>query len=170
MKANLSWQLKCQAGPISVNRRSCGGFELSYRDIRYALTCTQSHAAHEYFPTPPASQVEREPNDGAAVATPVEAGRAVEGWLAPRGDEDWYAFTPPAPGRVRAALAGAPAGSAPTLRILDGKRALLASANGTSVTADVAEAGAPIYVVVKDHAGKASAASYSLTVTVEGAP
>jgi len=116
---------------------------------------------------PPGAASEREPDNDAASATLVTAGAPVRGYLAPRGDEDWYAVTAPETGgRLRAALDRAPPGTSPIVRILDGRRAELASARGTSATA-VVPAG-PCFVVVRDAAkGTSPREPYQLTVSFE---
>src|SRR5439155_21143195 len=57
-------------------------------DAPYHLTFTA---------VPAAPELEREPNDNAASSTKWPDGlSAMRGWLAPRGDEDWFRFTAPA--------------------------------------------------------------------------
>ena len=69
--------------------------------------------------TQPAPDEEREPNDGPATATPWLPGApTMQGRLAPRGDEDWFAFT------ATAAPAGAHFGGPmpASVKIVDAER------------------------------------------------
>ncbi|MGZ3460144.1 MAG: ABC transporter substrate-binding protein, partial [Archangium sp.] len=68
----------------------------------------------------PEDGVEREPNDRAVDATPLQLGQAMAGFIGHAGDEDWYrlelpepAGAPPAPAPAPAPDAGEATGAAP---------------------------------------------------------
>jgi hypothetical protein len=106
-------------------------------DAPYRLTATVAA---------PAPDEEREPNDGPSTATPwLPGAAAMHGWLAPRGDQDWYAFT------ATAAPAGAHfAGPmAASVKIVDAERKVVTP--GTPLVA-----GKGYFVVVKAAAEKSS--------------
>lgn len=116
-------------------------------DAPYRLTATVAQVAPDE---------EREPNDGAATATPWLPGSPqMRGRLAPRGDEDWYAIT----------ATGAPAnahfsGALPaSVKIYDEQRKLVAPGTATV-------AGKRYYVVIKAASDKASNPRELYTVTL----
>ncbi len=116
-------------------------------DAPYRLTATLAT---------PAPDEEREPNDGPATATPWPAGSpTVRGRLAPRGDEDWYAFT------AGSAPAGAHyAGPMPaSVRIVDEQRRVVAP--GTPLVG-----GKRYFVVVKAASERSSNPRELYTVTL----
>ncbi len=124
-------------------------------DAPYKLTLTVE---------PDDGATEHEPDDGAAEATPIDAGRPVRGWLAPKGDQDWYRVTAPAgAATIKATLEGA-ARSA-TVAIGEGSRV----APGVGATAAAAVvAGRTYFVLVADRAKSApSSEPYRLTVAFE---
>jgi len=120
-------------------------------DAPYRLTVTMQQ---------PVPDEEREPNDGATTATPWLPGAAVmKGRLAPRGDEDWYAFvaTGSGPGSTASAHFGGPMPA--SVKIVDeGRKVMLP---GTALTA-----GKKYFVVVKAANEKTANARETYTVTL----
>ena len=116
-------------------------------DAPYRLTATMAQ---------PVPAEEREPNDGMTTATPwLPGATAMRGRLAPRGDEDWYAFT------ATATPAGAHfSGPMPaSVKIVDEQRRVVTP--GTPLTA-----GKRYFVVVKAAAEKTSNPRELYTVTL----
>jgi hypothetical protein len=116
-------------------------------DAPYRLTATM---------TQPVPDEEREPNDGPTTATPwLPGATAMKGRLAPRGDEDWFAFT------ATAAPAGAHFGGPmpASVKIVDEQRKVVPP--GTPLVA-----GKRYYVVVKAAGEKASNPRELYTVTL----
>ena len=116
-------------------------------DAPYRLTATVVQ---------PAPDEEREPNDGPATATAWSVGSAtMRGRLAPRGDEDWYAFS----------ATGAPAGAhfagpmPASVKIVDEQRRVVPP--GTPLAA-----GKRYFVVVKASSDKGSNPRELYTVTL----
>lgn len=56
--------------------------------------------------TPRGPDEEREPNDRVVQATPLAKGQKMKGYLAPAGDEDWYALEAQGPSIARIAVTG----------------------------------------------------------------
>jgi hypothetical protein len=108
---------------------------------------------------PPAPDEEREPNNNPTQATPwLPGAQLMRGHLAPRGDEDWYAFVGP-PGKSRASVrveGGPPA----VARIVDEARLPLPPGGALTV-------GKRYYVVVKGASDKAASARDPYTVTLQ---
>jgi hypothetical protein len=120
-------------------------------DAPYRLTVTMQQ---------PVPDEEREPNDGPTTATPWLPGATMmKGRLAPRGDEDWYAFvaTASGPGATASAHFGGPMPA--SVKIVDeGRKVMLP---GTALVA-----GKKYFVVVKAAGDKASNAREPYTVTL----
>jgi hypothetical protein len=120
-------------------------------DAPYRLTVTMQQ---------PVPDEEREPNDGATTATPWLPGATVmKGRLAPRGDEDWYAFaaTASGPGSTASAHFGGPMPA--SVKVVDeGRKVMLP---GTALVA-----GKKYFVVVKAANEKTANARETYTVTL----
>jgi hypothetical protein len=102
---------------------------------------------------PPAADLEREPNNGPSAATPWPAGAAsMRGFLAPRGDEDWFRFVaPPDKARAVVELSG-PTGL--TVRLTDEARAPLGPSEGATRAAGPVATGKTYFVSVKGQSDK----------------
>jgi hypothetical protein len=108
---------------------------------------------------------EREPNNAAPNATVIEAGKAMRGFIAPRGDEDWFKITAPdGATTVKATVEGGP-GKALAVKLTDETKAPLGPGSGATQSAPV-QGGKSYFVVVRDPSGKASSTSDSYTLTV----
>jgi hypothetical protein len=124
-------------------------------DAPYRLTFTA---------VPSAPDLEREPNDNAAQATRWPDGAAsMRGWLAPKGDEDWFRFTAPA-GKVKvtAAVENAPAA---TLKLVDENKAPLGPSTGKASASGPVVAGKTYLVSLKG--GSDALNNYTVTLTFE---
>lgn len=124
-------------------------------DAPYRLTATMTQAVPEE---------EREPNDGPTTATPwLPGAAAMRGRLAPRGDEDWYAFVAQAAGAGPGATATAGAhfsGPMPaSVKIVDEGRRVVTP--GTALVP-----GKRYFVVVKAAGEKTSNPRELYTVTL----
>ena len=103
---------------------------------------------------------EREPNDGPTTATPwLPGATAMKGRLAPRGDEDWYAFVATASGAGATASAHFGGPMQASVKIVDEQRKVMLP--GTALTA-----GKRYFVVVKAGSEKATNARELYTVTL----
>jgi hypothetical protein len=117
-------------------------------DAPYRLTATMQQ---------PVPDEEREPNDGPTTATPWLPGATVmKGRLAPRGDEDWYAFTATA-GATASAHFGGPMPA--SVKIVDEQRKVVLP--GTALVA-----GKRYFIVVKAGSEKATNPRELYTVTL----
>ena len=114
-------------------------------DAPYHLTATVATAAPDE---------EREPDDGPATATPF-AGSSMRGWLAPRGDQDWYAVTGDGAARTVRVDGPVPASA----RIVDGNRHTVPPGMPLA-------AGQRYYVVVKATSERSSNPRELYTVTL----
>jgi hypothetical protein len=141
------------AGCVRVTARA----KDSAFDAPYRLTLTA---------VPATPDLEREPNDSAAQATPWPDGTAaMHGWLAPKGDEDWLRFTAPAgKSKVTATLDNAPAA---TLKLVDENRAPLGPSTGKSNASGPVAAGKSYFVVVKGDKAADALNPYTVTLTFE---
>jgi hypothetical protein len=112
--------------------------------------------------------LEREPNDTAATATPWPDGAsAMRGWLAPKGDEDWLRFTAPAgKSKVTASVDGPVPAS---LKLLDENKAPLGPSTGKNTAAGAIVAGKSYFVSLRAQSEKAADAlnPYTVTLTFE---
>jgi hypothetical protein len=114
---------------------------------------------------PATPDLEREPNDAPASATHWPDGAAtMRGWLAPRGDEDWFRFTAPAgKTKVSATVEG---GVPAVLKLVDESKAPLGPAIGKSSASGPVVAGKSYFVSVKAQSEKAADALDAYTVTL----
>ena len=125
-----------------------------------------------FLVTPDDGETEHEPNANAAEATPISAGRAMRGFLFPRRDEDWYrVIAPDGVTAITAEAQGGPSGL--EVKITDEKGMSIGKGKGGSgpgmVASAAAQAGASLFVVVRDASAKQASSSdpYRLTVAFE---
>jgi hypothetical protein len=128
-------------------------------DAPYRLTFTA---------VPASPELEREPNDNAATATRWPDGvAAMRGWLAPRGDEDWFRFTaPPGKSKVTASVEGpVPA----VVKLSDENKAPLGPSTGKATASGPVAGGKSYFVSLKAQSEKAADAlnPYTLTLIFE---
>jgi hypothetical protein len=118
-----------------------------------------------FVAVPLGPDVEREPNDAPAAATHWPDGTtAMHGWLAPRGDEDWFRFTAPAgKSKVSATVEG---GVPAVLKLVDENRAPLGPSTGKNTASGPVVAGKSYLVSVKAQSEKAADALDAYTVTL----
>jgi hypothetical protein len=152
------WLPPWPLGAAAIYRVSARARDTAF-DVPYRLTLTAA---------PPDGGLEREPNGAAATATPWPAGApTVRGYLAPRGDEDWFRFVGPA-GKARAAvtLAG-PSGL--VVRLVDVAGAPLGPSEGPTRAAGPIAPGGSYFVTVKAARDTASSSRepYTLTLTFD---
>ncbi|MSP60202.1 MAG: hypothetical protein EXR72_07635 [Myxococcales bacterium] len=110
---------------------------------------------------------EHEQGNTPAQVTPLTPARAMQGFLFPRGDEDWYRITAPdGAATLHATLEGGPKGIA--LKVTDEARVPLGPAAGLTASGPI-QPGKSYLVQVRDPAGKATSAreAYRLTVRFE---
>jgi len=121
-----------------------------------------------FVAVPLTPDTEREPNDAPATATPWPDGTAaMHGWLAPRGDEDWFRFTAPA-GKSKVS-AGVEGGVPAVVKLVDESKAPLGPATGKTTASGAVAAGKSYFVSVKAQSEKAADAldAYTLTLSFE---
>ena len=112
--------------------------------------------------------LEREPNDAAASATHIPDGRtAMRGWLAPKGDEDWYRFTAPA-GKAKVTV-HVDGGALPmALKLVDENKMPLQPATSKTSASGPIVPGKSYLVSVRAQEHAADALNpYNLTLTFE---
>jgi hypothetical protein len=128
-------------------------------DVPYTLTLSTQPAGED---------TEVEPNNNATQAT-VLKGTTARGWLAPKGDEDWFRFTVPDGATKASAAVTAPSGVTLSVRLVDDTKTPLGPALGGGRAAGPVTAGRSYYAVVKASSEKQSNPrdSYTLTVKTE---
>jgi hypothetical protein len=147
-------------GPPDCVRVAARARDVAF-DAPYRLTLRAVAAAPD---------LEREPNNGPGSATPWPDGApTMRGYLAPRGDEDWFRFTAPA-GKTRARVSlEAPSGLAASVRLVDEARAPLGPSTGPTRAEGPIAAGKTYFVAVKPQSDKAANATdaYTVSLTLE---
>jgi hypothetical protein len=126
---------------------------------------------------PPAAGWEVEPNDWTAVATPVQLGASVRGYLGEADDKDWFSITPTANGRLTVRVA-VPAGvDVVLLHDTQGKGSTNKEGPGEDEAATWdAHEGKPILVGVSRKPPEKGAevtgldAPYELSISTDGSP
>jgi hypothetical protein len=129
------------------------------RDTAFDAPYRLSFTAVPYTP-----DLEREPNDSAALATRWPDGQAtMRGWLAPKNDEDWFRFIAPAgKSKVTASIDSAAA----TLKLTDESKAPLGPSTGKNSAAGPVVAGKSYFVSVRAPSADAIN-TYRITLSFE---
>jgi hypothetical protein len=149
--------------PEALPPGACGCVRVTARakdsayDAPYRLTFTA---------VPATPDLEREPNESAGQATRWPDGTtAMHGWLAPKGDEDWFRFTAPAgKSKVTASVENA---AAATLKLSDENKAPLGPSTGKTSASGPVVAGKSYFVSLKSEKGADALAQYTVTLTFE---
>ena len=123
-------------------------------DAPYHLTVTAA---------PPEKDLEREPNNTTAFATPWGDGPTMRGYLAPRADEDWYRFSAPA-GKTLASVSVVPPA---VLRLVDDGKAPLGPAEPAGHASGPIVAGKSYFVSVKAISDKSTSPKDPYTITLK---
>jgi hypothetical protein len=123
-------------------------------DAPYHLTVTA---------VPADKELEREPNNTSAFATPWGEGPQMRGYLAPRGDEDWYRVVAPA-GKSRVSVEANPPA---VVRLSDENKVPLGPAEAVGHASGPVVAGKPYFVTVKAANEKSSNPKDPYTLTLK---